>query len=174
MLVRWMLLLSQPCSRRAASQSAVSGEVFSVYFGKRSFAAEKDVEFLCDGHLEVMTGEVLHAYDSGAIPERVKYSHKNIAREVEAQLKVSLYSLCLSSSSYPNQSNTSTSVSSTANLWSPKTSRGSIIRWWAGTKERRLGGASSPTYREEAQTVCHCQESAGSWQLNGRKAAAGV
>ena len=34
--------------------------VLRHHFGKRSFVAEKDVELLCDGHSEVMTGEVLY------------------------------------------------------------------------------------------------------------------
>ena len=45
---------------------------------------------LCKGATEVLAGSVDCAYDQGGMKEKVTFTQKNIAREVEAQVAVSV------------------------------------------------------------------------------------
>ena len=45
---------------------------------------------ICKGYTKVSVGSIWYNYEDRAIPEVLDYSHKDIAKECVAQLKVSL------------------------------------------------------------------------------------
>lgn len=64
--------------------------VLRYNFGKKAFATEARVQLLCEGATEVLAGSVDYAHDQGDMTEKVTFTQKNIAREVEAQVTVSV------------------------------------------------------------------------------------
>ena len=42
---------------------------------------------LCEGHTPVLSDKVLYAYEEGTTPEVVEFQQKNMAKEIECQLK---------------------------------------------------------------------------------------
>ena len=60
------------------------------HFGKAAFASERRVKMLCQGATQIFSGSVNYAYESGGIKETISFTEKDIAREVESQLAVSV------------------------------------------------------------------------------------
>lgn len=65
--------------------------VLRHHFGKQAFAPENKVKMLCEGATEIFTGSVDYAYESQGMKEEIRFTEKNIAREIELQLALSIY-----------------------------------------------------------------------------------
>ena len=69
--------------------------VLRHHFGKHAFAPKHQVHMLCDGHTKVEVNKIEYQYEEGEAPETLDYHQKNIAKETEAQLRVSELAIIL-------------------------------------------------------------------------------
>ena len=69
--------------------------VLRHHFGKHAFAPEHQVHMLCDGHTKVEVNKIEYQYEEGEAPETLDFHQKHIAKETEAQLRVSELAIIL-------------------------------------------------------------------------------